>query len=164
MALHRWRCIDLLNAPVSWVLDADIRDFFAFATISHEWMVKFLKTRLIGFGRFAAASRKKRGAGKPETFQFSGVYTHLRTVQEVRQIPCSTQDRSEALPRKASRAEGGTSTRLARASGRTRPVLEKCGARLLQLPRRAQVSRQSQPFSAGSVGSVPFGVGVRNTR
>jgi RNA-directed DNA polymerase len=28
------------------------------------------KTRLIEFGRFAAASGKQRGAGKPETFDF----------------------------------------------------------------------------------------------
>lgn len=33
------------------------------------------KTRLIEFGRFAAASRKKRGQGKPETFDFLG-FTH----------------------------------------------------------------------------------------
>ena len=30
------------------------------------------KTRLIEFGRFAAASRKRRGLGKPETFNFLG--------------------------------------------------------------------------------------------
>ena len=30
------------------------------------------KTRLIEFGRFAAASREKRGFGKPETFNFQG--------------------------------------------------------------------------------------------
>src|SRR6202040_3051948 len=30
------------------------------------------KTRLIDFGRFAAASRKRRGLGKPETFTFLG--------------------------------------------------------------------------------------------
>jgi len=30
------------------------------------------KTRLIEFGRFAAANRKKRGLGKPETFKFLG--------------------------------------------------------------------------------------------
>jgi RNA-directed DNA polymerase len=30
------------------------------------------KTRLIEFGRFAAANRKKRGLGKPETFNFLG--------------------------------------------------------------------------------------------
>jgi RNA-directed DNA polymerase len=33
------------------------------------------KTRLIEFGRFAAASRRARGAGKPETFDFLG-FTH----------------------------------------------------------------------------------------
>ena len=34
------------------------------------------KTRLIEFGRFAAANRQKRGAGKPETFDFLG-FTHI---------------------------------------------------------------------------------------
>ena len=34
------------------------------------------KTRLIEFGRFAAASRKQRGEGKPETFNFLG-FAHI---------------------------------------------------------------------------------------
>jgi RNA-directed DNA polymerase len=34
------------------------------------------KTRLIEFGRFAAANRKRRGLGKPETFDFLG-FTHI---------------------------------------------------------------------------------------
>lgn len=34
------------------------------------------KTRLIEFGRFAAKSRKARGSGKPETFDFLG-FTHI---------------------------------------------------------------------------------------
>ena len=34
------------------------------------------KTRLIEFGRFAAESRKRRGLGKPETFDFLG-FTHI---------------------------------------------------------------------------------------
>ena len=34
------------------------------------------KTRLIEFGRFAAVSRKQRGEGKPETFNFLG-FTHI---------------------------------------------------------------------------------------
>ena len=34
------------------------------------------KTRLIEFGRFAAQNRRKRGLGKPETFDFLG-FTHL---------------------------------------------------------------------------------------
>jgi group II intron reverse transcriptase/maturase len=34
------------------------------------------KTRLIAFGRFAAANRRARGLGKPETFNFLG-FTHI---------------------------------------------------------------------------------------
>lgn len=34
------------------------------------------KTRLIEFGRFAAANRKRRGEGRPETFDFLG-FTHV---------------------------------------------------------------------------------------
>src|SRR6184192_2685110 len=34
------------------------------------------KTRLIEFGRFAAEDRKRRGEGKPETFNFLG-FTHI---------------------------------------------------------------------------------------
>jgi len=34
------------------------------------------KTRLIEFGRFAAENRKRRGEGKPETFDFLG-FTHI---------------------------------------------------------------------------------------
>ena len=37
-----------------------------------ELMLHPDKTRLIEFGRFAAANRKKRGLGKPETFAFMG--------------------------------------------------------------------------------------------
>jgi group II intron reverse transcriptase/maturase len=51
----------------------------------HEWRERLWKfglelhpdkTRLMEFGRFAAASRKQRGAGKPETFNFLG-FTHI---------------------------------------------------------------------------------------
>jgi hypothetical protein len=34
------------------------------------------KTRLVEFGRYAAERRKKRGQGKPETFNFLG-FTHM---------------------------------------------------------------------------------------
>jgi len=37
------------------------------------------KTRLIEFGRFAAENRRKRGVGKPETFDFLG-FTHICAV------------------------------------------------------------------------------------
>ncbi|MGE5636281.1 MAG: group II intron reverse transcriptase/maturase [Nocardioidaceae bacterium] len=50
----------------------DLRERFAkFALGLHPE-----KTRLIEFGRFAAQSRKARGLGKPETFQFLG-FTHI---------------------------------------------------------------------------------------
>jgi RNA-directed DNA polymerase len=38
------------------------------------------KTRLIEFGRFAAVDRKRRGLGKPETFNFLGFTLYLRKV------------------------------------------------------------------------------------
>ena len=37
------------------------------------------KTRLIEFGRFATENRKKRGQGKPETFDFLG-FTHYCSI------------------------------------------------------------------------------------
>ena len=54
----------------------------AFWRICSERMEKFAlslhpdKTRLIEFGRFAAANRARRGLGKPETFNFLG-FTHI---------------------------------------------------------------------------------------
>jgi RNA-directed DNA polymerase len=51
---------------------ADLRERFAkFALELHAD-----KTRLIEFGRFAALTRWRRGAGKPETFAFLG-FTHI---------------------------------------------------------------------------------------
>ncbi|MGH8256392.1 MAG: group II intron reverse transcriptase/maturase, partial [Steroidobacteraceae bacterium] len=49
-------------------LDAMRSRFETFALLLHPE-----KTRLIEFGRFAAASREKRGLGKPETFNFLGL-------------------------------------------------------------------------------------------
>jgi RNA-directed DNA polymerase len=51
---------------------ADLRERFAkFGLELHPD-----KTRLIEFGRFAAGNRRKRGLGKPETFDFLG-FTHI---------------------------------------------------------------------------------------
>jgi group II intron reverse transcriptase/maturase len=52
-------------------LDALRARFAKFGLKLHEG-----KTRLIEFGRFAADNREKRGAGKPETFNFLG-FTHV---------------------------------------------------------------------------------------
>jgi len=40
------------------------------------------KTRLIEFGRYAAANRRRRGAGKPETFDFLG-FTHYCGTERI---------------------------------------------------------------------------------
>jgi RNA-directed DNA polymerase len=59
----------------------DRRDAEQFLAALRERFAKFGlelhsdKTRLIEFGRFAAANRQARGAGKPETFNFLG-FTH----------------------------------------------------------------------------------------
>lgn len=51
---------------------ADLRERFAkFSLELHPD-----KTRLVEFGRFAAPNREKRGAGKPDTFDFLG-FTHI---------------------------------------------------------------------------------------
>ena len=39
------------------------------------------KTRLIEFGRFAKADRKRRGQGKPETFDFMGMTHYCATTR-----------------------------------------------------------------------------------
>jgi hypothetical protein len=41
------------------------------------------KTRLIKFGRFAAANREQRGLGKPETFNFLGFSVLQRHIERV---------------------------------------------------------------------------------
>ncbi len=54
---------------------ADMRERFAgFGLKLHQE-----KTRLIEFGRYAASNRKKRGEGKPETFDFLG-FTHICSI------------------------------------------------------------------------------------
>jgi RNA-directed DNA polymerase len=52
------------------------------------------KTRLIEFGRFAAQNRKRRGLGKPETFNFLG-FTFI----------CGKSKRGKFLLRRKSRAD-----------------------------------------------------------
>jgi hypothetical protein len=56
----------LLTRKVNWVLD--LRKF--------RLELHPEKTRLLEFGQFAAESRKRRGEGTPETFDFLG-FTHI---------------------------------------------------------------------------------------
>ena len=49
------------------------------------------KTRLIEFGRHAAVNRKRRGLGKPETFDFLG-FTFICGRSRRGQVPAQAED------------------------------------------------------------------------
>jgi len=61
-------CVGIMRKKVSWVLDADIRDFFG--SISHEWIVKFIKRR-IADQRIVRLIRKWLRAGVSEDGEWS---------------------------------------------------------------------------------------------
>jgi hypothetical protein len=69
------------------------------------------KTRLIEFGRFAAANRKRRGLGKPETFTFLGKMVAAGR-HRLLQLPRGADERSSTdripLPRHQSLAAHAT--------------------------------------------------------
>jgi len=44
------------------------------------------KTRLLEFGPYAIDQRQWRGEGKPETFNFLGLHTHLCEEEEQRTV------------------------------------------------------------------------------
>ena len=54
------------------------------------------KTRLIEFGRFAAAGRKRRGLGKPETFAFLG-FTHICDMSRAGKFLVKRKTRSDRM-------------------------------------------------------------------
>jgi hypothetical protein len=60
--------VGIMRKKVSWVLDADIRDFFG--SISHEWMGKFLQLR-IADRRILRLIRKWLRAGVSEDGEWS---------------------------------------------------------------------------------------------
>jgi group II intron reverse transcriptase/maturase len=63
------------DVTIGFEREADARRFLAAMRVRLEEFMLTLhpdKTRLIEFGRFAAARRKQRGLGKPETFAFLG--------------------------------------------------------------------------------------------
>ena len=73
----------LLRKKVNYVLDADIRGFFD--NLDSGWMLKFVQHRVADrrilrliqkWLKAAETNRKRRGEGKPETFDFLG-FTHM---------------------------------------------------------------------------------------
>src|SRR5262249_19986711 len=78
----RRKLISIQAAPYAREKRGPLQDAERFLEQLRERLRKFGlelhpdKTRLIEFGRYAAEQRKKRGAGKPETFNFLG-FTHI---------------------------------------------------------------------------------------
>ena len=94
------------------------------------------KTRLIEFGRLAAANREQRGLGKPETFTFLG-FTFI--CGKSRNGKFLHQEEEPARPRagEAQGDQGGTAAAHACSQSPNREMAEASRHRLLQLPRGA---------------------------
>ncbi len=121
------------------------------------------KTRLIEFGRFAAAGREKRGLGKPETFNFLG-FTFI--CGRSRRGTFSAQAEIPAGPREgqAQGNQGGAAAADALADPRTGELAGASDQRLLRLPRRAHQfcgARQVQASSHPASGCERSGGGAR---
>ncbi len=63
------------------------------------------KTRLIEFGRFAAADRKRRGQGKPETFNFLG-FTFIRRKTRAGRFLVMRESRTDRMRAKLKEIKG----------------------------------------------------------
>ncbi len=94
------------------------------------------KTRLIEFGRFAAANRKRRGLGKPETFNFLG-FTFICSKSQRGTFLDQTENPARPRAGEAQSHQTGTATAHAPADSRAGKMAGAGRGRLLQLLRRA---------------------------
>ena len=123
------------------------------------------KTRLIEFGRQAAANRNSRGLGKPETFDFLG-FTHIcgRSRRGAFQLRRKTRvDRMHAPPCGRSRrrcAAACTSRSMHRGAGWNR----WCGASMPITPSRpTSPPWRPSAFTSRACGGACFGGAARRT-
>jgi hypothetical protein len=91
------------------------------------------KTRLIEFGRHAAAGRAQRGLGKPESFNFLG-FAFVCGKSRRGQLPGRTEDPPRPHASQAQGDQGGDATAQAPADPRAGEVAEAGRDRLLRLP------------------------------
>ena len=104
------------------------------------------KTRLIEFGRFAARSRKRRGLGKPETFNFLG-FTFICGKSRRGKFLIKRKTRRDRMRAKLRKIKEETATAHAPADPRTGEMAEAGRPRLLQLPRSADQQLAHWPRS-----------------
>lgn len=71
------------------------------------------KTRLIEFGRFAAANREKRGLRKPETFAFLG-FTHICSKSRKGEFQIKRKTRADRMRAKLKQVKEGLRQRMHR--------------------------------------------------
>ncbi|WP_027520679.1 reverse transcriptase domain-containing protein [Bradyrhizobium sp. Ec3.3] len=76
------------------------------------------KTRLIEFGRFAANNRKRRGLGKPETFNFLG-FTFICGKSRQGKFLIKRKSRRDRMADEVASREAGAATAYASVSPRT---------------------------------------------
>ena len=94
------------------------------------------KTRLIEFGRLAAANRKRRGLGKPETFTFLG-FTFICSKTRRGKFQIKRRSRRPRVRGKVASHQTGIATEHASANSPAGKMVAAGRHRLLQLPRGA---------------------------
>ena len=123
------------------------------------------KTRLIEFGRYAAAEREQRGLGKPETFNFLG-FTFICGKSRRGSFLLKRKTRRDRMRAKLREIKEELRRRDASADPRTGEMAEAGRHRLLRLPRRADQQprrcRRSATMSSTS-GDARSGGAARRT-
>ena len=123
------------------------------------------KTRLIEFGRFAAADRERRGLGKPETFDFLG-FTHICGKSRKGASRFKRKTRADRMRAKLKAVKEGLRRRMHRAIAEQGRWLGRGHRGVLQLLRRAdQRPRARRLPTAGSStsGGARYGGADRRT-
>ena len=121
------------------------------------------KTRLIEFGRYAAQNRKRRGLGKPETFNFLG-FTFICGKSRRGGFLIKRRTRGDRMKAKLQAIKGAVAAH-ALADPQPGEMAGSCRQRLLQLPRGAdQLSctcavprRDHSPLETGAQSPKPEG-------
>jgi retron-type reverse transcriptase len=119
--------------------EADARRFL---DLLRERMGKFAlalhpeKTRLIEFGRHAAANRRQQGLGKPENLQLPGLHLHLRNIPPG-PLPDQTEVPARPHAGETPGGQAGAAPADASADPRAREMAQAGRRRLLQISRRA---------------------------
>ena len=107
------------------------------------------KTRLIEFGRYAAARRKARGDGKPETFSFLG-FTHICATNRSGRFWIRRITDTKRLTAKLSKAQSRAGAPPPRPRARSGPVAGQRHQRAHELLRRARQRQGDTHLPGGS--------------